>query len=159
MTPIGHFAVSFAAKQIGAKIHLSVLLAAAWLLDILYFVFAFAGIESMENISNPGAVPSPWSHGLLMAVVWSVMFGLLAWRVYHSQRVGLVIALVIFSHWVLDFTFWDNLYLFFEGSPQVGLGLFKALGASSIFIELGLFLVGIGMYWITRNRTIRPTVA
>ena len=151
MTPIGHIAIGLAVKPVGKKIPLGVLFAAAWLLDLLYFLFAFAGIESMENISNPGAVPSPWSHGLFMAVIWSVVFGLLAWRKGRSRQTGVLIGLTVFSHWMLDFTFWDNLFLFLDGSPQVGLGLFKALGGSSIFIELGLFLIGIALYWSSRG--------
>ncbi len=146
MTPIGHLAVGFASKRGGAKVPLGILLAAAWLLDILYFVFAFAGMESLESISKPGSASGPWSHGLLMAVLWSVTAGLLAWRIYRSRQAGVLIGLVVFSHWLLDFVFWDNLPLLLAGSPEVGLGLFKAMGGSSIFVELGLFAVGMAIY-------------
>lgn len=158
MTPIGHIAAGLAAKGVGAKINVGVLLAAAWLLDLLYLLFAFLGIESAVNFSKPGAVPSPWSHGLFMALVWSVLTGLLAWRVYRSRGTGAVMGLVVFSHWLLDFVSWNNLYLLFEGSPQIGLGMFNALGANTIFIELGLFLVGLVLYGIGRRRTARPAV-
>ncbi len=153
MTPIGHLAIGFAFKPAGPRIQLGVLLAASWLLDILYFIFAFAGLESVANLTNPGAVPSPYSHGLFMALIWTGLAGLLAWRIYHSRRAGLVIGLVVFSHWVLDFISWNNLFLFFDGSPQVGLGLFDALGSGTIYIELGLFLVGMAIYLVTRKRT------
>ncbi len=153
MTPIGHLAIGFALKPAGPRLPLGVLLAASWLLDILYFIFAFAGLESVANLTNPGAVPSPYSHGLFMALIWTGLAGLLAWRIYHSRRAGLVIGLVVFSHWVLDFISWNNLYLFFKGSPQVGLGLFNALGSGTIYIELGLFLVGMAIYLVTRKRT------
>ena len=146
MTPIGHLAIGFAAKPAGPKIHLGMLLAASWLLDILYFIFAFAGLESVKNLTNPGAVPSPYSHGLFMALIWSSLAGLLAWRLYHCRRAGLVIGLVVFSHWVLDFISWNNLFLFFDGSPKVGLGLFNAMGADTLYIEIGLFLAGIVIF-------------
>ena len=152
MTPFGHLAIGFAAKTAGPKIHLGVLLAASWLLDLLYFIFAFAGVESLENITKPGSVPCPWSHGLFMAVIWSILAGLLAWRLYHSRRAGLLIGLVVFSHWVLDFISWNNLYLFFDGSPKVGLGLFNAMGAGTLYIELGLFLAGVSIYLVTRSK-------
>jgi hypothetical protein len=87
-----------------------------------------------------------------MALVWTALAGLLAWRVYHSRRAGLVIGLVVFSHWVLDFISWNNLNLFFKGSPQVGLGLFNALGAGTIYIEMGLFIAGMAVYLVTRKR-------
>ena len=155
MSPIGHLAMGFAAKTAGRKVPLGVLLAASWLLDILYFLFAFAGIESAKNITQPGVVPSPFSHGLFMAVVWSVLAGVLAGWVYRSRRAGVVIGLVVFSHWVLDFISWNNLYLFFEGSPQVGLGLFNSLGGNFILVELGLMVVGLAIYFVTRRPTVR----
>jgi hypothetical protein len=107
----------FVTAPAGQKVPLGVLLAASWLPNLLYFLFAFAGIESADNITNPGVVPTPFSHGLFMAVVWSVLAGVLAWRVYRSQRAGVVIGLVVFSHWVLDYISWNNLHLFFDGSP------------------------------------------
>jgi len=152
MTPIGHLAIGFAAKPAGSRIQLGVLLAASWLLDLLYFIFAFAGIESMANITKPGAVPSPYSHGLFMAVIWSVLAGGLAWRLYHSRKAGLVIGLVVFSHWVLDFVSWNNLFLFFDGSPKVGLGLFNAIGAGTLYVEVGLFLAGLVVYLAAPKR-------
>ncbi|MHC1772026.1 MAG: hypothetical protein AB9907_09865 [Flexilinea sp.] len=155
MSPIGHLAMGFAAKTVGPKVPLGVLLAASWLLDILYFVFAFAGIESAENITKPGVVPTPFSHGLFMAVIWSVLAGLLVWRVYRSTRAGMVIGLVVFSHWVLDFISWNNLYLLFEGSPKVGLGLFNSLGGNFILVEVGLFVVGLAIYFVTRRHIAR----
>jgi hypothetical protein len=154
MTPIGHLAMGFAAKTAGRKVPLGVLLAASWLLDILYFVFAFLGIESAENFTNPGAVPSPWSHGLFMAAVWTVLAGLLAWRIYHSRQTGLVIGLVVFSHWILDFVSWNNLHLLVEGSPKVGMGLFTSLGGNFLWVEIGLFVIGLAVYLVTRRQII-----
>ena len=160
MTPLGHFATGFAAKAVGPKIPLWVLLAASWLLDILYFLFVFLGLESAQNITHPGAVPSPYSHGLSMALVWTALAGVLAWRFYRSPRSGLLIGLVVFSHWVLDFLSWNNLYLFFEGSPQVGLGLFNSLGGNFLWVELGLFLVGLAIYLVARRKaqSSRPSL-
>jgi hypothetical protein len=158
MTPIGHLAVGFAARRAGVKIPLGIILAAAWLLDVLYFVFGFLGLESLENINQPGTIPSPYSHGLLMALVWSTLAGLLAWRVYHNRQAGALIGLVVFSHWVLDFFTWDNTFLLFAGSPQVGVGLFKALGDRFIFLELALFAVGILIYLFGRSRRVSRQV-
>lgn len=153
MTPIGHLAAGFAARRMDKKVPLSVLLAVSWLLDLLYFVFAFAGLESLANLSKPGAVSTPWSHGLCMSLLWSVAAGLLAGRIYHSQRTGVVIGLVVFSHWILDFISWNNLLLFFNGSPQVGLGLFSSPGGSFFFVEFGLFLAGLAVYLTGRRRS------
>lgn len=156
MTPVGHFAIGFAGKKAVPKVHLGVLLLASWVLDILYFVFAFAGIESLENISKPGSVASPWSHSLLMSVVWSVATALLCARIYRNNRIGAVIGLIAFSHWVLDLIFWDNLPLSFTGPQQIhGLGLFNSMGSGSFAVELGLFFVGVSLYIIYAVRKRR----
>ncbi len=159
MTPIGHLAVGFAVKRTGGKVPLGILLAAAWLLDVLYFVFGFLGIDSLQSMQNPGGAPTPWSHGLFMALVWSVSAGLLAWRFYRGRQAGALVGLVVFSHWLLDFACWDNLPLLFAGSPQVGLGLFKALGDGYITVELALFAVGIAIYLAGRRRAAGPATA
>jgi hypothetical protein len=46
---------------------------------------------------------NPWSHGLFMSVVWSLVAALLVARIYRSKRAGTVVGLLVFSHWMLDF--------------------------------------------------------
>jgi len=159
MTPVGHLAMGFAARPGSSKIPLGILLAASWLLDMLYMLFALLGIESAANLTQPGAFPCPWSHGLFMALVWSVLAGLAAFKVYHTRRAGVVIGLVVFSHWVLDFLSWNNAPLFFDGSPQVGLGLFHQFGAYTIVLELALLAAGLAVYLVHRRRIHQPSLA
>ena len=45
----------------------------------------------------------PWSHSLAMSLVWSVLCAGLFWAGTHYGRGALVVALGVFSHWVLDF--------------------------------------------------------
>lgn len=160
MTPIGHFAIAFAAKPSTSKTHLWILLAASWLLDMLYFVFAFAGIESAENLAHPGILPSPWSHSLFMALVWSGLAALISWKIFHSQRIGTIVGLVAFSHWVLDLIAWNNIELYPGSSTQIGLGMINHLGGSSVFVELGLLLFGLIVYLAPymRNARMRPAL-
>ncbi len=64
---IGHFAVGFAAKRGAKRASLGTYVAAALFLDILWPVStAFTALDY---------VGYPWSHSLLMAVVWSLVFG------------------------------------------------------------------------------------
>jgi len=157
----GHCAVGLAAKPLSPKVPLGVLFLAALTLDILAITFGIAGFES-------GAKGIPWSHGLLMSVLWSGVFALAGARIFHSARAGAVIGLVVLSHWLLDFVShpipfssfswrswqWSfghplrpDLPLLFAGSPKVGLGLYNTISAvEATALELGMLLLGFVMY-------------
>lgn len=162
MGPLGHFSVGLAAKPWAPKVPLGVLLLATWILDIFAIAFGFAGIE------RPGEAGLPWSHGLFMCVVWSVLAVLLIARIYRSYRAGVIVGLLVFSHWVLDFIShpipyssfswrtwqWSyghplpsDLPLLFRGSPKVGLGLYNSISAvEATLLELGMFILGTAVY-------------
>ena len=168
MGPFGHCAVGIAAKPAAPKVPLGILLLAAWILDVLAIVLGSAGIES-------GVRGAPWSHGLFMSVVWSVTAALCCTRLFRDHRAGVVIGLVIFSHWVLDFIshpipfpsfswrtwHWDygkplpsDLPLVFSGSPRVGLGLYNSISAAgATVLELGMLTIGVVVY--VRWRRVR----
>ena len=97
MGPIGHFSVGLAAKPAVPKVPLGVLLLATWILDVLAIVLGFAGIE------RGGSTGLSLSHGLFMSVIWSLVAAFLAARIYRDHRAGVVVGLLVFSHWVLDF--------------------------------------------------------
>ena len=99
MAVLGHLGFGFAAKPIAPKVHLAVLLIASELIDILWAIFYFTGIDR----GSIGMDSSPWSHSLFMSCVWSVIAALVAARIYHDRRSGLVMGLLVFSHWVIDF--------------------------------------------------------
>jgi hypothetical protein len=150
MSPIGHLAVGFAAKRAVPKVPLVVLLVAAWLPDVLFFVFNFTGMESREQ-------PAPFSHGLLMNVLWSLLTGLVALGISLDRRVGTALGLVVFSHWALDFVSWNNLPLFLRGSRTVGLGLINEIGNWIVVFELALFGPAVASYiaWLRNVRRER----
>jgi hypothetical protein len=161
MGPFGHFAVGLAAKPVAPKVPLGVLFLATVILDVLAIAFAFAGIEGVKT-------GIPWSHGLFMSVIWSVVGALLAARLYREYRAGVVVGLLVFSHWVLDFIShsipfssfswrswqWSfgnplppDLPLIFAGSPKVGLGLYNSISAvEATALELGMFILGAAVY-------------
>ncbi len=148
MSPIGHLAVGLAAKPVAPKVPLGVLLLASWVIDVLYLVFAFAGIENTDF--------DPWSHSLFMAVIWSLSAALAVGLIFRSKSSSLVAGLVVFSHWLLDLISWSTLPLFFGNWPQVGLGLYDSIlfklpyGDSLVLIvELALFIPGLLIYLYT----------
>lgn len=159
----GHLGLGFAAKRIAPKAPLLVLLAATEVSDLLCFGFMTAGLEEMADttvaakqgirIVSPGHIA--YSHGLLMSVVWSVLAAILARRIYRDRRTGNVIGGLVFSHWVLDFIVHQpDLPILFDGSPELGLGLWGSgpgLILSGI-LEVALLAGGIAIYARTRQQ-------
>jgi hypothetical protein len=163
MGPPGHFGIAFAAKPAAPKAPLWVFLLASWILDLLCFGFEAIGLESFDvsettleqgvKVIIPGSVP--YSHGLFMSFVWSIIFGLVAFLVYRDRKTSLILGLVVFSHWILDFVVHiPDLPLFLEGSPLLGLGLWGSgpgLIASSI-LEFALLAGGLAIYFVFRKQ-------
>jgi hypothetical protein len=157
----GHIAVGFAAKPVAPKAPLGALLFSATALDTLWGVFALTGLEALDF---SGASSLHWSHGLFMAVVWAVAGFVVAFLLTRDRWTGLIIGLVVFSHWVLDFVSHPmgmgkelppNLPLLFEGSQRVGLGLYNSL-AAALITDFGLLAAGIAIYLAStraRDRT------
>ena len=163
MGPFGHCAVGLAAKPVAPKVPIGILFLATVILDVLAIAFAFAGIESVET-------GIPWSHGLFMSVIWSLVAAFLAARIYRDHRAGVVVGLLVFSHWVLDFIShpipfssfswrswqWSfghplppDLPLLFAGSPRVGLGLYNSVSAAeATVLEFGMLILG-GVVYVT----------
>ena len=97
MGPIGHFSVGLAAKNTAPKVPLGI--PAPSHVDSGYscHCFAFAGIEGR------GSIGLPWSHGLFMSFIWSAVAALLSTCIYRDRRAAVVVGLLVFSHWMLDF--------------------------------------------------------
>jgi hypothetical protein len=148
---IGHFALGFAAKRVVPRVSLGMLFAAAQLADLLWPVFLAAGIEHVRIVpgSNPFTlldfVSYPYSHSLLMLVVWGVVLGGLYRAIAGGRRTFVVLAALVVSHWLLDFvTHLPDMPLY-PGSAVIGLGLWNSVPAT-IAVELPLFLVGLFIY-------------
>jgi hypothetical protein len=162
MGPLGHFAVGLAAKPAAPKLPLGVLLLATEIPDILALTLGYAGVEGKAG----GALP--WSHGLFMCAVWSAVAALVSARIFRDYRGGVVVGLMVLSHWLLDFIShpipfasfswskwqWDyghsllsDLPLLFSGSPTVGLGLYNRISAvAATVLEFAMFVVGAAVY-------------
>jgi len=148
---IGHFAVGLAARRVAPRASLPVLLAAPQVLDIVFPFLVIAGIERVEIV--PGLMAaSPlaledirWSHSLVTAVGWSILFGLGYLALTRQRREALVLAGCVFSHWILDWvTHRPDLPLYPGGSGQ-GLGLWHSLPAT-LAVELAMFAAGVLIY-------------
>jgi hypothetical protein len=150
MAGIEHIGVGLAAKKLAPQAPLWTLVVASEAIDLLWGIFALTRVENFQE--------SPWSHGLFMSAVWSILAGTLATRILRNSRAGIVMGLVVFSHWVLDFITHPmfggplDLPLLFNGSPKVGLGLYSSIAPGfTVVFEFVLVLLGLGIYLQTRG--------
>jgi membrane-bound metal-dependent hydrolase YbcI (DUF457 family) len=149
---LGHFAVGLAAKRAAPRTSLGWLVAACQLLDLLWPVFLLAGLEQVRI--DPGNTPVtplsfdryPISHSLLMACVWgAALAALYFWRTRRG-RAAVVIALVVVSHWVLDWiTHRPDLPLAPWSPVTVGLGLWYSRVGTAILESL-MYIGGLWLY-------------
>ncbi len=167
MAGIAHAAVGLAAKPLVPEVNVGWLILGTVVLDILWVAFWCVGLETSPAYHGPGAHPPWWDHSLLMAVVWSVLFGLLAyWLARRFRRrtlIGVVFGLMVFSHWVLDWITHPmtalsptdkGIPLAFQGSPLIGLGLYRTMTAVWV-TEIGSMVVGLAIYFWARRRMKR----
>jgi len=159
VSPTGHLAVGLAAKRLAPEVSIFVFLVAAYVIDFLYFLFLAIGIETIEF--------DPWSHSLVMAIVWSILTGLVALLISKKLRSGLILGLVCFSHWILDVIVWDNIPVAFDPTQKIGLGLFTKIGFSltniqfnagmfiATSIELAMLAVGLIIYIVYTKKQKR----
>ncbi len=147
----GHLAVAMGAKRVEPRVTLPVLVAAAFGLDILWPVFVLAGLETVRiDPGNTAFTPLdfvsyPWSHSLLMSLVWGAIAGHLARVGFKSMRAGLVVSALVVSHWVLDYVVHRPDLPLWPDGPRVGLGLWQSI-PGTLAVEGLLFAAGIAVY-------------
>lgn len=148
---IGHDAIGFASKRLAPRTSLGWLIAAPLLLDLLWPIFLLLGVEHVTirrgatKMSPLDFTDYPWSHSLLMSIVWGIAFAGVYVLVTRYVRGGVVLFAGVVSHWVLDWlTHRPDLPLY-PGGPKVGLGLWN-YPIAELAIETALFAIGILLY-------------
>ncbi len=148
---IGHYALGLAAKRVAPLTSLGTLFAAPTLADLLWPVFLLLGWEQARVVptSNPFLVlwldDFPISHSLLTLIGWGVLFGFLYRARTGYGRGAVVVALLVVSHWVLDFVTHRPDMPFYPGSVAGGLGLWNSV-VGTLVVEGLLFLGGVAIY-------------
>lgn len=149
---LGHYAVAFGAKRAAPTTSLGTLFAAAAFLDLIWPVLVIAGIERVSIApGNTAFTPLnfehyPYSHSLLMALLWSVLFGSGYFTFKHSPRGALVAGVLVLSHWILDaVSHRPDLPLTLNEHTLIGLGLWNSVVATLV-VELSMFAIGSGVY-------------
>lgn len=163
---IGHFAVAFASKKVAPKVSLGTLVIAAAFLDAVWPVLVLLGIERFRIVPGFTAINPfdfvyyPWSHSLLMTLVWALLVALIYLAV-KGDRVGAVwVGLAVASHWVLDFaSHRPDMPLYPGGEIRLGLGLWQSVPAT-FAVEGLMFAAGIALYMqSTKSKDRIGTVA
>lgn len=157
---VGHFALGFAAKRVTPRISLALLFVAAQLADLLWPLFLAVGLEQVRiDPGNTAFTPLdfvsyPYSHSLALLIVWGIVLGAGAARVkpHAVNRVAirvlptfLIVALLVVSHWLLDWMTHRADMPLYPGSARYGLGLWNSV-PGTMTIELTMFAVGVWIY-------------
>ncbi|HEX6575326.1 MAG TPA: metal-dependent hydrolase [Gemmatimonadaceae bacterium] len=148
---IGHFAVGFAGKRAAPRAPLAALLLAALFADVLWPVLVAVGAEEVRI--EPGAtvytplefVSYPWSHSLLMLIIWGALFAAYYRKHPDGFRTGMVVGALVVSHWILDWiTHKADMPLWPRG-PRYGLALWNSVSAT-MTVEILVFVAGVFLY-------------
>ncbi len=154
---IGHYGIALALKGADRSLPLGTLFLAVQFVDLLWALFVLVGIERFQIV--PGATAAnpfdftfyPISHSLLAACLWALVAyagvrflpGLSASDV---PRAALVLALAVFSHFLLDvLVHGPDLPLAGSQSAKIGLGLWNHV-VISYLLEAGLVVGGLWIY-------------
>jgi membrane-bound metal-dependent hydrolase YbcI (DUF457 family) len=158
---IGHFAVGYAAKRVAPRTSLGLLIAAPLFLDLIWPIFLALGWERVRIA--PGATAFapldfewyPWSHSLVMALAWSMLWTALYWSRTRYRAGALVLGIGVFSHWIFDWVAHrPDLPLWPGNSPRVGLGLWNST-AATVVLETVLYVAAVGIYLRTTRAADR----
>ncbi|HEY9167719.1 MAG TPA: hypothetical protein VIS48_16315 [Candidatus Kryptonia bacterium] len=163
---IGHFGVGFAAKRVDSRPSLGTMFLAAQLLDVLWPVFLLLGIERVRIAPVNDAFLTlhftyyPFSHSLLASIVWSLLFAFAYYLIRKNMRGSIVLGLLVFSHWILDFlTHIPDLPLYPGSEVKVGLGMWNST-VLTIVVEGFIFVAGAWIYIAsTKSKNLRGKLA
>src|SRR5579862_972440 len=105
---LGHFGVALAAKKAAPKASLGTLFLAAQLADLLWPVFLMLGWEQVRiepgntRITPLDFVAYPWSHSLVMQIVWAVLLAFVYFATRRDARTAVIVGACVPTHWLLD---------------------------------------------------------
>ncbi len=158
---VGHYAASLALKKFEKRASLGVLFLSVQLADIVFFPLVLLGIERINIIENFTQSTHfeleymPYTHSLVGSVLWALAaYALFRWVIVKKHPVALVVALAVFSHWVLDLVVHTpDLPLWNDASLKLGFGLWN--NAIAVYVlEAALLL---GALWIYLRSTSAST--
>ena len=157
---VGHYAAALALKKFEKRASLGVLFLSVQLADIVFFPLVLVGIERINIIENFTQSTHfeleymPYTHSLVGSLLWALAaYALFRWVIVKNHAVALVVALAVFSHWVLDLVVHTpDLPLWNDASPKLGFGLWN--NAIAVYVlEAALLLGALWMYLKSTSAT------
>jgi len=148
---LGHFAVGLAAKRAAPRTSLGTLTLAAIFLDVLWPIFLLLGIERAAITPSTNSfllldfTYYPFSHSLLMALVWGALFSIVYFARTKYRTGALLCGVAVLSHWILDFIVHRPDLPLWPGGPKAGLGLWNH-PAATLTLESLTFIAGVWIY-------------
>jgi membrane-bound metal-dependent hydrolase YbcI (DUF457 family) len=149
---LGHFGLALAAKRVAPQTSFGTALLATEFADCLWPLFLTLGLEQVRiapgitKMTPLDFVAYPWSHSLLMDIVWAIAFAGLYYAVRRYRAGAWVVAAGVMSHWVLDW--WSHrpdMPLTPWSTQKYGLGLWNS-AVGTVAVELLIFAIGLAIY-------------
>lgn len=153
----GHYGASFALKRVEQRASLGYLFLAAQFMDVVWAVLVLFGIERVQVVRLPSSplimTFIPFTHSLEGSLFWAlvVFLGfrfLPAFKGTRPSRVALIMALAVFSHWVLDLLVHRPDLGLLGDADKVGLGLYNY---PAIAFPLEALVLGAGLWLYLRS--------
>lgn len=159
---VGHYAASLALKRLERRASLGVLFLAVQFVDLLFFPLVLLGVERLNVVENFTQSTHfeleymPYTHSLVGAVFWACLaYALFRWVVAKKSSVALVVALAVFSHWVLDLiVHTPDLPIWSNASPKLGFGLWNN-AIATYALEAALLVSALWLYLRSTSATTR----
>ncbi len=162
----GHFTTALVAKQQAPTGHIAFYLVASQLLDLLWLLFHYLGLERTEpdnfmHVSLDALqVDMTYSHDVIPVLGWTVLTVVFGRFVFKSWRPGWAGGLLVLIHAATDYIGAYSHHVFGPDTLNVTTGLYYTAPYLAVLIEVA-FLIAV-MAWvlnvdkasgIRRNRT------
>jgi hypothetical protein len=153
---VGHIALAYAAKRIRPEVSLGWYYAAVSALDLIWPVLLLIGVEHVDLTTRStifmGITLSsiPWSHSLIMSLVWGIVLAGLARSFGVTRRAAPLLVALVMSHWVLDYVTHAPDMPLWPGGATYGLALWDHVKATYL-IEGAMWVGGIAIYMSVRR--------
>lgn len=157
---LGHYGVALAAKRGAPRTSLGALTFAAQFLDELWPILLLLGVEQVRIVPGLMAMSPlsfvyyPYSHSLMMAIIWAALIGGVYYLLRRYGHGAWVMAVLVASHWFLDVPMHQRDLPLWPGasSPMLGWGWWNSV-AGTYVIELTIYATGVSLYLVgTRAR-------
>jgi hypothetical protein len=154
---LGHFGLALAAKRVAPTASTGTTTLAAQLVDLVWPILLLVGIEQVRIVPGYMAASAfdfvhyPWTHSLVMGLVWGVALGGLYYAARRNARAALIVGALVPSHFVLDLLVHGPDLPLWPGGPLVGFGAWNSIPLT-LLLELAIFTASIVVY----VRTTKP---